>query len=192
MNVGEFHYVGRDIETSYPGLRIFQVNSDSSRTGLAMYWNDTLVQGAATTMQNGALGLAVSEGSVTSGLYTSAASANNNARSWGDFSGAGKGNVSFLDTYVWIDSEVSTTISVSATDDTDTDGDGLSDHTEECLIGSDPLNVDTDGDGQSDSAQYSVPESSTFAGLKATAVSPRLWRVVRFVACALARQSNTS
>ncbi len=44
VTVGEFHYAGADIETSYPGLRLFEVTASLARTGLPMFWNDTLVQ----------------------------------------------------------------------------------------------------------------------------------------------------
>ncbi|MCH2110497.1 MAG: hypothetical protein MK135_14340, partial [Polyangiaceae bacterium] len=181
VNVGEFHYVGTDIETSYPGLRIFEVASDETRTGLSMYWNDSLVQSSSVTMPNGATGLEQSEGTIQSGAYNDAASPNVNARSWGNFNSSSKGNNTYLDTYVWLDSTASTSISIIATDDTDTDGDGLSDHTEECHIGSDPNDDDTDDDGTLDGEQYSVPESSDFAGLEsngrlATALARRAIR----------------
>ncbi len=42
--VGEFHYVGADIETSYPGLRMFRVDPTGDRSPLPMFWNDHLVQ----------------------------------------------------------------------------------------------------------------------------------------------------
>lgn len=166
LAVGEFHYVGRDIETSYPGMRIYRVNADGGRTGLKMYWNDALVQAADTLMPNGQFGRERSEGEVLPGPYESAAVANTNARSWGDFTGAGKGNVNYLDTFVWLDETTSSLIEVRAADGTDTDSDGLSDYRERCLIGSDPESADTDGNGTTDGQQYAIPQSSIFSGLE--------------------------
>ena len=44
ITVGEFHYVGHDIETSYCGIRMYDVNSQGNRIPLNMFWNDSLVQ----------------------------------------------------------------------------------------------------------------------------------------------------
>ena len=44
LNVGEFHYVAEDIETSYPGIRMYRVEADrTTRTALRMFWDDTAV-----------------------------------------------------------------------------------------------------------------------------------------------------
>ena len=166
VTVGEFHYVGRDIETSYPGMRIFRVNQDGSRTGLKMYWNDSLVSTGDIKMPNNQYSKHISQGEVDSGTYASAASPNVNARAWGNFSGNGKGNATYLDTYVWLSDASSGVIHVTAADGTDTDGDGLTDFQEECLVGSDPMDADSDDDGQEDGAQYAIPESSAFSGLE--------------------------
>lgn len=156
VNVGEFHYVGRDIETSYPGMRLFQVNANASRTALQMYWDDSRVQSAAVSMPNGATSLSTSgESGVSSGNFSDAASANVNARAWGDFSGAGKGNISFLDTYTFLASSTTTVISVGVLDaSADSDGDGFTDFEEECVTGTDPNDEDSDDDGVSDSEQH--------------------------------------
>lgn len=42
VNVGEFHYVGRDIETSFPGMRFYEVDAGGGRTPLRIRWNDRL------------------------------------------------------------------------------------------------------------------------------------------------------
>jgi hypothetical protein len=127
----------RDIETSYEGLRLYEVSSTLVRSPLAMYWNDTLVQAAAVDMPcavsqggpgcpNGDKGLETSgPNGVDPGSYASAASPNVNARSWDDFTGNGKGNNSFLDTFTWIQGSASTSINTNVVDSTvDTDGDG--------------------------------------------------------------------
>lgn len=166
VNVGEFHYVGADIETSYAGMRMFEVSADGSRRGLDMFWNDAGVQGSAQRMPSGEVGLE-SSGTVglSSGDYEVAAAANVNARSWGAFNSAGKGNVNYLDTYVWLSSTVSSELQLRATDpSTDTDGDGLSDFEERCALGTDPENPDSDGDGQDDGEQYGTGSSSGSVG----------------------------
>ena len=50
LTVGEFHYVGTDIETSYEGFRLFNVDGSLNRTGLNMLWNDADVQSNAQEM----------------------------------------------------------------------------------------------------------------------------------------------
>ena len=43
LTVGEFHYIANDIETSFQGFRLFNVDIDQNRTGLDMFWNDSEV-----------------------------------------------------------------------------------------------------------------------------------------------------
>ena len=154
LTVGEFHYVGSDIETSYEGFRLFAVDTNLDRDGLQMFWNDTQVQGAAVTMPNGQQGLVTSGPTgVPSGTYTNPTVANINARSWGNFNidGLSKGNETLIDTYTWIDQDVSSTLYVEVMDpNLDTDGDGLMDAEELCTYGTDPTNPDTDFDGLGD------------------------------------------
>ena len=169
INVGEFHYVGADIETSYQGLRMYAVGADLDRTPLPMRWNDTAVQAQAAAMPNGEVGLGSSgEGGMDPGPYGATAIANQNARSWGNHTASGKGNQSYLDTYVWLASETSATIAVTAVDGTlDGDDDGLGDFAERCFYGSDPSAADTDGDGTPDGEQYGDGASSgTVGGLE--------------------------
>ncbi|MBK9647809.1 MAG: hypothetical protein IPO67_22085 [Deltaproteobacteria bacterium] len=155
ITVGEFHYVGVDIETSYEGFRLFLVDAALGRTGLDMYWNDAEVQAAEGTMPNGAKSLESSGGSgISSGAYTDAESPNVNARAWGNFTSGNKGNGSYLDTYTFVDSDLSSVFTVDVVDgDVDTDGDGLIDAEEECEYGTDISDTDTDDDGLTDDAE---------------------------------------
>ena len=159
LTVGEFHYVGNDIETSYEGFRLFQLDGNLDRTGLDMYWNDTAVQYLAETMNNGQEGLVTSGANgLNSGDPNDAASPNVNARSWGHFQGDGKGNETFLDTYTWAAEDVSGVLQIEVVDPLlDTDNDGLVDADEECNIGTDPLDPDTDGDGVGDLEEVGNP-----------------------------------
>jgi hypothetical protein len=166
LNAGEFHYVGRDIETSYPGMRLFEVSATGGRAGLPMFWNDASIQALDILMPNGQHSL-VSSGDqgILPGLYTDPAVANVNARAWGAFAANGKGNDAFLDTYVWLSQAVSLPISLVAMDNTtDLDGDGLSDFSEYCTYGTDPANPDTDGNGVPDGTQYKGGTTSGATG----------------------------
>ncbi|HHO53049.1 MAG TPA: hypothetical protein ENK18_19770, partial [Deltaproteobacteria bacterium] len=159
LTVGEFHYGALDVETSYPGFRLFQVDGAGARSALPMFFNDAAVQGSAVLMPDGTLGLESSGGAgLSGGLYADPVVPNVNARAWGDFSGGGKGNSAFIDTYTWVRRTISSTLTVSVlTGVEDTDGDGLLDHEEACELGTDPDASDTDGDGLSDDQELSRP-----------------------------------
>ena len=146
VTVGEFHFVADDIETSFKGFRMYQVQEDGDRTPLNMYWNDEAVQDKAILMPNGEEGL-VSPGpeGLNAGSYTAAAAPNVNARAWGDFKEVSKGNIALLDTYAWLSSSTTAQIDVNVIDGSlDTDNDGVSDIDELCTYGTDPL-VNLDG-----------------------------------------------
>jgi MYXO-CTERM domain-containing protein len=166
--VGEFHYVGTDIETSYPGFRMYEVDSVGTRTPLHMFWNDTLVQANAIPMRNADLGAETSgAGGLLSGAYGSVATPHGeffagNARAWGDFGDTiippsdhlGKGDYALLDTYSFLDSVSSPPLNMRVIDGTlDTDGEGLTDYQELCILGTDETNPDTDGDGVNDAEE---------------------------------------
>lgn len=160
LSVGEFHYVGLDIETSYPGMRMFEVNGFGTRSPLMMRWDDTLVQENAIAMPNGdtspslspVLGLDSQHPSLDAtphGISTAG-----NARAWGAFESAtprGKGDEAYLDTYTWLDTIFVSAITVNVVDSSlDTDGDGLTDILEECTLGTNPEDPDSDGDSIGD------------------------------------------
>ncbi|MEZ4400733.1 MAG: MYXO-CTERM sorting domain-containing protein [Kofleriaceae bacterium] len=165
MTIGEFHYVGRDIETSYLGMRLYEVGVGGTRTPLTMFWDDSLVQSLSLTMPNGQTSL-VSPGAagMTPGAYGTTPVPNVSARAWGSFTATGKGNNTYLDTYTWLGGSTTSNIQVTAVDPlVDTDGDGVSDFVERCTLGTDPSDPDSDGDGTPDGAQYwagSTPAST--------------------------------
>ena len=162
VTVGEFHYVGRDIETSFPGLRMYQVTPEGIFLPLRMFWNDSLVQFAAVSMPAPFAYISAATSGpdgVDSGPPESAAvpvgqgaafDPTQNARAWGDFTGSGKGNDVYLDTYTWLQDEATSPITIRAANDGDSDGDGLLDITERCITTTDPENPDSDGDSISD------------------------------------------
>lgn len=159
LNVGEFHYVGLDIETSYPGLRMFQVERDGldfTHLPLFMRWDDMMVQTNAISMPNGDVSPAVSPtGGLDSQPWSTATSpygeaTSGNARAWGAFatvSPLGKGNEAYLDTYTWLSTILSGSVTIHAVDGSiDSDGDGLPDVLENCDLGTNPNDPDTDHD----------------------------------------------
>lgn len=167
VTVGEFHYVGRDIETSFRGLRMFQVGANGSLTPLDMFWNDTLVRAndinmpapyafipASTSGPNGLNSGSPNDSAVPLGETTVLAGAN--SRAWGDFvsvggSGTGKGNEAYLDTYTWLSEANSAPITIQSVNGTlDTDGEGLTDYIERCITGTNPAQADSDGDSVDD------------------------------------------
>jgi len=113
LRVGEFHHIAPDIETSYPGLRLFMIDFGGGRSPLRMYWNDVVVQAGAVTMPNGQIGLESSGPyGVYSGSYSDDAVPNVNSRAWGNFSGIGKGDNALLNTFAWVNSDVASTFEV--------------------------------------------------------------------------------
>jgi outer membrane protein OmpA-like peptidoglycan-associated protein len=170
LNVGEFHYVAEDIETAYPGIRMFRIDRDRvTRVPVRMFWDDTGV-GASENMPNGQLS---PSSPLADGLdptaYANASSAfyftggnraqpNGNARAWGDFDtgGNGKGNNAFLDQFAAADTAISAPFPVLVlSGSADADSDGLT-TTRECDLGSNPQDVDTDDDGVNDGFEASA------------------------------------
>lgn len=171
VTVGEFHAVMRDVETVYPGLRLFQVQKDGSREGLDMYWDDTLLHGASVEeMPDGAFPLdssgplGVSAGDDADAFDPDPASPGYNARAWGSFTpgGGSKGDRAWLDTYSFLaigESRDAVGLSIGSAS-LDTDEDCWPDAVELCLLGTDPEDWDSDDDGLSDCEEgaESLPE----------------------------------
>jgi hypothetical protein len=153
LTVGEFHFVAQDVETSYPGMRMYRVNAGMQRTSLPMYWNDAEVQDRAKAMPDGEFGLqSPGPEGLRSGPHGSAPEPNLDARSWGAFDRFGKGNESNIDTFTWLAESTSSPFAVAVLqhDRSDQDADRLSHVEEACLVGTDPNRFDTDGDGLGD------------------------------------------
>ena len=152
LTQGEFHYVAHDIETSYPGFRLFEYQQGAQRRGLSMYWNDVEVQANDISMENGVPGIVTSGPTgVASGAYDAPADPLVNARAWGRFRPGSKGDNAWLDTYVWLGLDDSDVFTVNIADGIiDTDQDGLTDIEEDCETGTDKTKPDTDDDGIGD------------------------------------------
>jgi cysteine-rich repeat protein len=167
VNVGEFHFMGFDIETSFQGLRMYNlgVGSPHPRTAVNMFWDDSAVLASplvvevtmpAPVSRPGPISSPIS--GLASGLYASLAvastnpsTAGQNSRAWGNFSADSRGNNTLLDTYAIATSSSPVQIAVEAIDgNQDTDGDGLTDVDELCRCHSDPTKSDTDGGGLTD------------------------------------------
>lgn len=150
--LGEVHYVADDIETLYPGLRMFSVSGGGTLAGRPMFWQDGALQKNAVELPSGGTSLATSgPAGISSGSSSDTTVPDTNARAWGDFSGDGKGDSAYLDTYTWMADDAAQ-LDIAVVDaGTDTDSDGLTDLDERCEIGTDHLDEDTDGDGLIDS-----------------------------------------
>jgi hypothetical protein len=159
VTTGELHFLGLDIETSFPGLRIYDVAANgTTTTGLRMFWDDSLLPIADVNMP----APLNTPGLVTSGAAGMLSSprsdtpiANSTARAWGNFSGDGRrGNQEVTDTWTFARASTRSVLSLSVIDGaTDTDGDTLTDVDERCTIGTDPNDRDTDDDGLDDDVE---------------------------------------
>jgi outer membrane protein OmpA-like peptidoglycan-associated protein len=166
LNVGEFHYMAQDIETSYPGIRMFRIEGDkTTRSGIPMFWDDTDIPADAETMLNGQLSpKSPVPAGLDPGAYATAASAfyytggdtsmpQGNARAWGNYDADGKGNDAFLDQFASADTAISSPFVIAViASASDADSDGLTNATE-CNYGSNLTNSDSDGDGVSDGVE---------------------------------------
>jgi hypothetical protein len=160
LAVGEFHFVGDDVETLYPGVRMYELGAlppqSLDQRPLDMWWNDTaLLDDPDINMPNG-LPSAHTSGADgrNSGPYEVASDTEVNSRAWGAFRSGSKGDEAWTDTYTYLSADDSEIFQVELLDGTiDTDGDLLFDVDENCLYGTDPLNPDTDGDGLDDFAE---------------------------------------
>jgi uncharacterized repeat protein (TIGR01451 family) len=89
VRLGEFHFIGDDIETSgggaSNGLTIHQALSQSFTVPTQVYWDDVTILG--TTVPGGTSN---TPAGTLSGRHT-----------WGDFTAGGIGNEAFIDTYVF-------------------------------------------------------------------------------------------
>ncbi len=169
LNVGEFHYAAEDIETAYPGIRMFRVESDrTTRTAIAMFWDDVNIAADADTMPNmQASPRAPLASGLNVGAYADAPSAFHyvggnlnmplgNARAWGNFDDDGKGNNAFLDQFTAAATSMSEPFQVRVlASGSDTDSDGLTNQ-RECALGSDPTNEDSDEDGVTDGMEATM------------------------------------
>ena len=160
VRAGEFHFTGRDIETSNPGLRIFAVDPPKPSTtpqGTKMYWNDSRINSTAGKIK--IVPESTLPGGLDSGKYSDAAvcskagSTNPNAHCWGDFNDVtSPGDTTYIDTWVYASGSTSTTTACVDSGTSDADSDGLT-LLQECTKGTDPTKKDTDGDGLSDGVE---------------------------------------
>jgi len=96
LRAGEYHFVGRDIESSLPGIRILDANDPGVIRPGTMYWNDTLL--ASTETFNPVE--AYPDG-LSSGEYADAPAIGVNTHSWGTQDENSESNETYIDTYVF-------------------------------------------------------------------------------------------
>ena len=169
LNVGEFHFMSEDIETSDPGIRMFRVEKEQSgmraRTPIRMFWDDSLIPNDNETVPsvdelspNGAPAEGLDPGAYSDAFqayYLDGSTPNGNARAWGNYDADGKGNESFLDQFTSAATVQSAPVTITVmTKDGDPDGDGLG-TIRECELKSDPRDEDTDGDSVNDGYEAS-------------------------------------
>jgi len=91
LRIGEYHFVGSDVETSgggvNNGLTILRAEDATTLVGTQVFWDDKTLLSATSNLPAGALS---SEASVGAHRHT-----------WGDLTGRGIGDESFIDTYVY-------------------------------------------------------------------------------------------
>ncbi len=157
---GEYHFIARDIETIYQGLRMFLVDPTFGRQQLRMFWNDDLIQASDVLMPNNQYGTARSgPNGVDSAASGSATVANVNGRAWGNYNldGYSKGNESYTDTFSFAGSAASGTFTLTVYNATlDTDGDTLTDYQEDCVYGTNKNSPDSDGDTLRDNVEVNI------------------------------------
>ena len=175
VNVGEFHFMGLDIETIYQGMRMFNLGPGAPRlrTPLNMFWDDNAVlAGGDVSMPapTSVVGPVTAPlGGLSSGPFANQAIAastpstvGQNARAWGNFGASSRGNNNLLDTYAIATSSAPVQIAVEAIQGgQDSDGDGLTDIDELCRCGSDPTRIDTDNGGLTDFEECAVGGNSS-------------------------------
>ncbi len=98
--IGEVHFLSDDIETAYPGMRVYGVDAGGDRAPMTMYWNDGDVNDFDVEMPDGQMPAATSgPDGVRSSDAEDEPTANDGARSWGNFMDEGKGDEAVLDTW---------------------------------------------------------------------------------------------
>lgn len=167
LSAGEFHYVARDVEHAFPGMRMYQVDSALARSALPMFWDDTEAPALGVdpnppvlVMNNGETPNDVAPtGGLSSGVYGAAPVANStvragNARGWGVWSascpgptgdGLSKGNTNLLDTWTRLRSVRSSMLTMTIlARGADCDGTGGTDQQELCVTGTRRCGCDAD------------------------------------------------
>lgn len=188
VRLGEFHFVGADIETSKPGLRMFGVvdagggapTPGSERISAQMFWDDSRINQLLSSRHRDRPSMSVPadqqsvpESTVSLGGLASspadAAQCGVNAHCWGNFqtvdgNGApidpeSPGNHRYIDTYVFFTETVLSALACVLAGDTDDDNDGLT-NAQECAPDSsfDPKDPDTDDDGILDGDEDGDPD----------------------------------
>ena len=153
VSTGELHFLSLDIETAFPGIRMYDVADDGvGRTALPMFWDDSLLPNADVNMPapSNVPGLVTSgSNGVTGNARDQVPVPNTSARSWGNFRDDGKrGGDEVTDTWTFARASARATLHLTVVGAAvDTDGDGLSDVDEACLTGTDPNDRDSDDDG---------------------------------------------
>jgi hypothetical protein len=160
LAVGETHLVVHDVETIFPGVRLYEAQAAGPRP-LALWWDDSAVSADDVPLPGGAPALDLPpEGGLVSGAFDSAPVANVSARAWGRFTRGSRGDDAWMDTFAFVSASFGAPFELEVADlRADTDGDQLRDVSERCLLGSDPALADTDADGVDDFVEVALAGS---------------------------------
>ncbi|KNC55455.1 PA14 domain-containing protein, partial [Thecamonas trahens ATCC 50062] len=109
--LAEIHFPMIDVETIYPGMRMFSY-FNSVPTPQVMFWNDEDVD-APITMPNGETGATTSGCCGMDSTNDPNAVANVNARAWGNFASGSKGDQAIINTFSFVERSVSVPLNIS-------------------------------------------------------------------------------
>ncbi|KNC54087.1 uncharacterized protein AMSG_09752 [Thecamonas trahens ATCC 50062] len=113
--LAEIHFPMVDVETIYPGMRMFSYFEGVPRPQI-MYWNDDDVINPPATpvnMPNGQPGDTDSGCCGFNSTYDATAVANVNARAWGNFASGSKGDQAIINTFSFVERSISVPLNVS-------------------------------------------------------------------------------
>ncbi|MBM4281490.1 MAG: hypothetical protein FJ137_12275 [Deltaproteobacteria bacterium] len=156
--VGELHFLAVDVETSFPGMRMYDVGG-GTKTPLRMYWDDSLLPFDDVAMPDGNVGLLTSgPDGVLSSPPGDPPVPNVSARAWGNFAANGKrGSDELTDTYTFSRASADALLDLDVLGaDVDDDRDVLNNVDELCVTGTDPEDADSDEDGLTDGAEFAA------------------------------------
>ena len=179
VSAGELHFLGLDVETAYPGIRMYEI-TEAGAVPVPMYWDDSALPNADVAMPNGQIGLIASgPDGMLPNPRADVPTANVSGRAWGNFGGNGKrGSDEVTDTYTIAAASERSQFFLEACGDDDGDGvpdccdlcpgvpdssngdadaDGVGDACDLCPAVADPAQVDSDGNGLGDACDNCEP-----------------------------------
>ncbi|MBN2802790.1 MAG: OmpA family protein [Deltaproteobacteria bacterium] len=100
LRAGEYHFVGTDIESALPGIRILDANTSNIKPA-TMFWNDKFIDPKTTFIPDNTY-----PDGMSSGEFTDTVEIGVNAHSWGTQEQYAEGNATYIDTYVYGEDDI--------------------------------------------------------------------------------------